>query len=175
MRWFISGTRSTPQEQPAWWDIYTPSSRPFSESLSMLPLLPSTPGVIYPVAALCVIYDPRTGRQSYHEGHLGDVINLTVSSCRRFAASGDAADPPRVHVWDAVTGAGEAWALKEEGFADSSFTAVYGAGLRYAVFITLRFLCSKNATPCRVLVSCNFESTNYNSDRPTVSSGEYLR
>ncbi|CAB1119500.1 unnamed protein product [Ectocarpus sp. CCAP 1310/34] len=63
-------------------------------------------GIVYPVAALCVIYDPRTGRQSYHDGHLGDVISLTVSSCRRFAASGDAADPPRVHVWDAVTGAG---------------------------------------------------------------------
>ncbi|CAN0221867.1 unnamed protein product, partial [Ectocarpus sp. 12 AP-2014] len=63
-------------------------------------------GIVYPVAALCVIYDPRIGRQSYHEGHLGDVISLTVSSCRRFAASGDAADPPRVHVWDAVTGAG---------------------------------------------------------------------
>ncbi|CBJ26175.1 conserved unknown protein [Ectocarpus siliculosus] len=63
-------------------------------------------GIVYPVAALCVIYDPRTGRQSYHESHLGDVISLTVSSCRRFAASGDAADPPLVHVWDAVTGAG---------------------------------------------------------------------
>ncbi|CAM9158468.1 unnamed protein product, partial [Scytosiphon promiscuus] len=63
-------------------------------------------GVVYPVAALGVIYEPRTGRQSYHEGHMGDIISLTVSSCRRFAASGDAAKPPRVHVWDAVTGAG---------------------------------------------------------------------
>lgn len=59
-----------------------------------------------------MIYDPRTGRQSYHEGHGGDVISLTVSSCRHFAASGDAADPPRVHVWDAVTGAGERGARK---------------------------------------------------------------
>lgn len=59
------------------------------------------------MAALGVIYEPRTGRQSYHEGHLGDIISLTVSSCGRFAASGDAANPPRVHVWDAVTGAGE--------------------------------------------------------------------
>lgn len=54
-----------------------------------------------------VIYDPRTGQQSYHTGHSGDVISLTVSTCRRFAASGDAANPPRVHVWDSVTGAGE--------------------------------------------------------------------
>lgn len=67
----------------------------------------SHPGIVYPAAALGVIYDPRTGRQSYHEGHRGDIISLTVSSCRRFAASGDAASPPRVHVWDAVTGAGE--------------------------------------------------------------------
>ncbi|CAN0577012.1 unnamed protein product, partial [Laminaria digitata] len=62
-------------------------------------------GIVYPAAALGVIYDPRTGRQSYHKGHMSDVISLTVSSCRRFAASGDAANPPRVHVWDAVTGA----------------------------------------------------------------------
>lgn len=60
---------------------------------------------MYPAAALGVIYDARTGRQSYHKGHLGDVISLTVSRCGRFAASGDAANPPRVHVWDAVTGA----------------------------------------------------------------------
>lgn len=64
-------------------------------------------GIVYPAAALGVIYDPRTGRQSYHEGHRGDIISLAVSLCGRFAASGDAACPPRVHVWDAVTGAGE--------------------------------------------------------------------
>lgn len=63
-------------------------------------------GIVYPAAALGVIYEPRTGRQAYHAGHRGDIISLTVSPCRRFAASGDAASPPRVHVWDAVTGAG---------------------------------------------------------------------
>lgn len=72
-------------------------------------------GIVFPAAALGVIYDPRTGRQSYHEGHGGDVISLTVSSCRHFAASGDAADPPRVHVWDAVTGAGERVRRREGG------------------------------------------------------------
>lgn len=64
-------------------------------------------GIVYPAAALGVIYDPRTGQQCFHKGHKGDIISLTVSSCRRFAASGDAANPPRVHVWDTVTGAGD--------------------------------------------------------------------
>ncbi|CAM9414757.1 unnamed protein product [Choristocarpus tenellus] len=48
-------------------------------------------GILYPVAALVVIYNPRTGQQLFHHGHVGDVISLTVSSCGRFAASGEAA------------------------------------------------------------------------------------
>lgn len=63
-------------------------------------------GVVYPAAALGVVFDPRTGHQVYHTGHQGDIISLTISKCGRFAASGDAARRPRVHVWNAVTGAG---------------------------------------------------------------------
>ncbi|CAM9452298.1 unnamed protein product, partial [Discosporangium mesarthrocarpum] len=62
-------------------------------------------GILYPVAALVVIYNPRTGQQLFHRGHRGDVISLSVSPCGRFAASGGASDGlPRVRVWDSCTG-----------------------------------------------------------------------
>eukprot|EP00752_Nemacystus_decipiens_P008508 g7598.t1 len=90
-------------------------------------------GVVYPAAALGVIYDPRTGRQSYHEGHRGDIISLTVSSCRRFAASGDAACPPRVHVWDAVTGAGVVCAAGA-GERSGVLPSIHGVGVALLAF-----------------------------------------
>lgn len=61
-------------------------------------------GIIYPAAALGVIYDQGKHAQDFFKGHDDDVICLAVSSCKTFAVTGQMGKKPKAMVWDANTG-----------------------------------------------------------------------
>ncbi|KAJ8599148.1 hypothetical protein CTAYLR_008287 [Chrysophaeum taylorii] len=56
--------------------------------------------IIYPVSKLAVVYSPTSHTQRYYHGHDHTVSAIAVSSDGRFAASGEVAARPAVHVWD---------------------------------------------------------------------------
>ena len=60
--------------------------------------------VLFPAAAVGVVYDPATNAQSFHIGHRGDVISMAVTDNGLVAATGDSHAQPQVRVWDAMTG-----------------------------------------------------------------------
>jgi len=60
--------------------------------------------ILYPAAAVGVIYRPSDHSQQHHFGHKNDIISLAVSSCGRFCATGDLGKDVSVRVWDALTG-----------------------------------------------------------------------
>jgi microtubule-associated protein-like 6 len=60
--------------------------------------------IMYPAAALGVIYRPSDHSQQFCVGHKNDVICLQVSACGRFVATGDLGEDVEVKVWDALTG-----------------------------------------------------------------------
>jgi len=62
--------------------------------------------IVYSAASLGVIYQPHKHAQDYYRGHNGiDVGSVAVDPRGRYAASGEVTSHPRIHIWDAVTGA----------------------------------------------------------------------
>lgn len=61
--------------------------------------------LVYTAAALGVVHDLSTNRQSFFSGHTDDVTCLTLSHCRQLAATGEAGRAPVIHVWSAVCAA----------------------------------------------------------------------
>lgn len=59
---------------------------------------------IYVVSTVAVIYDRNTTTQLYYSGHKDAIISLDVDSAGKIAATGELAELPEVHVWDAKTG-----------------------------------------------------------------------
>lgn len=58
--------------------------------------------LVYTAAALGIVHDLSTNRQSFFSGHTDDVTCLTLSHCRQLAATGEAGRAPVIHVWSAV-------------------------------------------------------------------------
>ena len=61
-------------------------------------------GVVFPSAALGVIYDAGTHSQGFHTGHNGDIVAMAMSASGLVVATGDAGKAPVVRLWDALTG-----------------------------------------------------------------------
>lgn len=59
---------------------------------------------IYVVSTVAVVYDRNTNTQLYYTGHKDAIISLDVDATGKIAATGELAELPEVHVWDAKTG-----------------------------------------------------------------------
>jgi len=59
--------------------------------------------VLYPTAALGIIYDKTYHGQRFFSGHRGDIVSLTIDKSGKFAASGEIGKRPTLHIWDATT------------------------------------------------------------------------
>jgi microtubule-associated protein-like 6 len=58
--------------------------------------------VLYPVAAVVVVYDKERHSQTFFRGHDDDITCLAVAPDRRVVASGQLGKDPCVLVWDSV-------------------------------------------------------------------------
>ena len=59
--------------------------------------------VIYPVAAVVVVYNKAAHSQAFFRGHDDDITCLALAPDRRVAASGQLGKDPCVLVWDSVS------------------------------------------------------------------------
>jgi WD40 repeat protein len=75
------------------------SSRTCGSNLHVL----SNGSIVYPAAALAVVYDPASHAQKFYAGHSGEVISLRVHPRGHVVATGEAGKVPSVHVWDSRT------------------------------------------------------------------------
>ena len=64
---------------------------------------PPEPIVVYPAAALGVVYDPHRHTQSFYPGHTDDVLCLAVHPSASIVATGQVGRRPSIHVWDPLT------------------------------------------------------------------------
>ena len=59
--------------------------------------------VVYPAAALGVVYNPRTHTQQFYHGHDDDITCLTMHPDGEICATGQLGKNPSIHVWRPIT------------------------------------------------------------------------
>ena len=59
--------------------------------------------IVYPSAALGVIYKKESHGQRFFSKHRGDVVSLAMDRSGHFVATGEIGKRPSIHIWNAVT------------------------------------------------------------------------
>lgn len=57
--------------------------------------------IVYPVANIIVVYDKKSNKQAFYQGHSSDVTSIAVHPKGRIVASSDSNS--QIHIWDALS------------------------------------------------------------------------
>lgn len=60
--------------------------------------------LLYVVSSVGVIFDRNQVNQIFYLGHKNTIISLDVDKSGKLAVTGDLAESPEIHIWDAKTG-----------------------------------------------------------------------
>mmetsp|Transcript_786 Transcript_786/g.1222 ORF Transcript_786/g.1222 Transcript_786/m.1222 type:complete len:623 (-) Transcript_786:230-2098(-) len=59
--------------------------------------------LIYPAAAVGVVYNPKTHKQQFKVEHRDDIVCIDMDKSKRIVATGECGDKDKVIIWDSVT------------------------------------------------------------------------
>lgn len=57
--------------------------------------------VVYHVAALGIVYDRNTHKQTFYSAHTDDILCLAMHPTQDYIATGQIGRDPSIHIWDA--------------------------------------------------------------------------